>query len=1046
MNALFHRRQHAVGTWVTVLLILTSILDVSCNKESPLRHLFDDDDWERVLKNRKFLTQKGRDENAAAKLFQSGRHRDLQSNGFHAAGARTWNVIVCLMNWSNHGDRTTLSVADVETWFTGTGRDNPLHPGGSINDYFQAMSQGQFKLSVHVADWVKTSKSETFYTQDGSQGRSQEIQEAFKPVLEALDSSNIDFSQYDSDGDSEIDMTIFLHSGYDGVYPGDDCKTGVSPSERIGSHYRLRSSQSTWVSKSGYKLGSYVVVPAYYGNCDLEINGMGVMLHEIIHSFGIPELYEPGDFAASGYLGGIDYYDIMANPWQPGFDSRYPGPITAWTKTELGWLTPVEITGDGVYTIRASEEAPDAYVINKGYATGEYLLLENRQPIEGSFDRGFFTPGGVTVYHIDESIWDLFAFQGIKGNTPKGGPFQGDWPSNGKHYPVALLQADGLYELEQNINGGDSGDMYSSPDQVLGPGNGEAIAQDAIYPNTDSYAFGTISVTGITIKNFQYTDGTTMTFEVTGLGPSQGLPPTNSPDTPLPTNAPMDQETSPPTSMSSENLTDTPTTVSTTPVTNTPSITEAPTNSTTFVPETADPSPESVAPTLSATESPTVFPSTNTPTTGDNSTETTGSPTTPPEGGGESASGIGCEFALSAAVDGSAMSGSTVDATDNVDAAFCGTNITTSGRWFTFNGTGNPVDISACDQEGSNNFDVSVSVFSGSSCEALSCVSGATFTDEVCSTTQTSLRGRLLQESGSIPLSLTADEGSTYFVFVHGHNPSSSDGGGVGKFELFITENTGDDEQPENLPSEKAMKKNITSEAPLVLYFDADNVTVVSAPSNGTVTVQNETTLVYVSNEDFVGLDSFDVKKCPNDDNCSKVNVIVEVSKDESNEGAKDKEKDDDKTHDTGSSMNKKAWYSLLILLIFVPLLWIFRKRIFGCCASAERSDMDDCDTSQSPDKSSTRKLVETPFQDEEDNNHGYTDDDDNELVDSNDDDIEDETVENEERETSESQVDDEDNVSEDDEEEDDDDDTTSTASQDVQGDSDEENSQRDIV
>ncbi|KAG7336621.1 M6 family metalloprotease domain containing protein [Nitzschia inconspicua] len=531
------RHRSALDVLITILTFLVSISGTAANhSESYMRHYYNDEDWERVVQNRKFLTQKGRDENAAM-LFQRG--RKLQSTGFHVAGARTWNILVCLMNWSNHGDRNKLAAADVTALFVGTGRDNPIHPGGSINDYFQAMSQGQFKLNVHVADWVTTTKSETLYTQDGSQGRTQEIQEAFTPVLHALDDTNIDLSQYDSDGDNEIDMTVFLHSGYDGVYPGNDCQTGVTPLERVASHYRLRASQSTWVSKSGYKLGTYVVAPAYYGNCDLNINGMGVIVHEIIHAFGIPDLYDTADFSSTGFLGGIDYYGLMANPWQPGFDSRYPGPLMAWTKIQLGWINPIEITGDGVYSIRAAAEAPDAYVINKGYASGEYLLIENRQAIQGRVDERFFTPGGITIYHIDENIWSLFGFQGVKGNTPKGGPFQGDWPGNGKHYPVALLQADGLYELEQNINGGDSGDLYNSPDQVLGPGNGETVVQAATYPNTDSYAFGTITVTGITIKNFQYIDGTTtMSFEVTGMGPPPpGPSPTNPPETGAPSTA-----------------------------------------------------------------------------------------------------------------------------------------------------------------------------------------------------------------------------------------------------------------------------------------------------------------------------------------------------------------------------------------------------------------------------------------------------------------------------------------------------------------------------
>jgi M6 family metalloprotease-like protein len=1001
-----YRHQNASGILVVTLVMLFLIVEGSISREgNHVRHYYDDEDWERVLKNRKFLTEKGRNENAA-KLFQ--RDRNLQSSGFHAAGARTWNVLVCLMNWSNHGDRNKLPVADVQELFTGSGRNNPIHPGGSINDYFQAMSQGQFKLNVHVADWVKTSKSETFYTQDGSQGRTQEIQEAFTPVMQDLDNTNFDFSKYDSDGDNEIDLTVFLHSGYDGVYPGEDCQTGVPSSERVASHYRLRATESTWVSKSGYKLGTYVVSTAYYGNCDFEINGVGVIIHEITHSFGIPDLYDTVDFASTGYLGGIDYYGLMANPWQPGFDSRYPGPLMAWTKIQLGWVNPIEITGDGVYTIRAAAEAPDAYVINQGYVSGEYLLIENRQAIEGIYDERFFNPGGITIYHIDESIWSLFGFQSNKGNTPKGGPFLAGWPGNGKHYPVALLQADGLYELEQNINGGDSGDLYSSPDQVLGPGNGETEAKDANYPNTDAYAYGTITVTGITIKNFQYMDdGKTMTFEVTGVGPAQDPAPTNPPETSPTTNAPTASAPTPPT----------------------------------LVIETSVPTA------ISQTGEPTASQTTDTPTVG--ATKATEVPTISNTNTSVVVNGVACEGATVALVDGSPMPGSTVDSTGSVDTDFCGANITSAGQWFMFNGTGNSVEISAC-QKVNSDFDVSVSVFSGDSCAALTCESGLTFSDSTCIVSETSLRRRFLLEPPSI-LTLTTTEGMLYYVFVHGMNSSSPEGVAVGAFELFITEQLGDSPPLEDLPVEEDLEVNVTSNASLPIYFDVDSVTIVSPPTNGSASAQNVTTIVYSPEDNFVGIDSFDVKKCLDDGNCTKVTVVVDVVKGKgSGEDSDEKDRDtnENETTDDGGS-SKNGLYALLVLLFLVPLLWIFRKRICGSCPfGAKKEETDRWDPTQPAGKSS-KNLDETPFQDEE-VKHGYTDDEDDDLGASEDDDADDDDdseADDEEEETNESQVEEEEEEDEDDDEdEEDEEDATSMSSQDVQGDSDEEGSHKDIV
>jgi hypothetical protein len=141
----------------------------------------------------------------------------------------------------------------------------------------------------------------------------------------------------------------------------------------------------------------------------------------------------------------------------------------------------MEITSDGIYKLRPVELFPDVYRIDFGFGFGEYLLLENRQPIPGDFDERFWEPGGILIYHVDEFNLQINGF----GNSPRGGPFQSDWPLNGKHYPIALLQADGLYELEQALNGGHSDDIYYRMDQEIGPGNGEAIADTGTYPNTD---------------------------------------------------------------------------------------------------------------------------------------------------------------------------------------------------------------------------------------------------------------------------------------------------------------------------------------------------------------------------------------------------------------------------------------------------------------------------------------------------------------------------------------------------------------------------------
>jgi hypothetical protein len=188
---------------------------------------------------------------------------------------------------------------------------------------------------------------------------------------------------------------------------------------------------------------------------------------------------------------------------------------------QLGWLAPFEIQYNDVYNAGASESVPDVYRISTGYEPGEYLLIENRLPV--LYDVGMWQPGGTLIWHIDDNVNTPFT-----GNRNRGFPGQVTvdsaepiWPKNGKHYQVALLQADGLYELEKALNNGHIDDFWLLGSE-LGPGDDA----NPVFPNTDGYAFGQVVRTGVTIKSFSRS-GTMISFEVTGL---EDRPPTRAPE------------------------------------------------------------------------------------------------------------------------------------------------------------------------------------------------------------------------------------------------------------------------------------------------------------------------------------------------------------------------------------------------------------------------------------------------------------------------------------------------------------------------------------
>lgn len=190
---------------------------------------------------------------------------------------------------------------------------------------------------------------------------------------------------------------------------------------------------------------------------------------------------------------GVGNYDTMGNVWGADRSQFYPGIMSAWSRIRLGWITPIELTEPGRYQLEAALDVPKVYKISHGFPDGEYLLLENR--VKRLYDAAI-PDEGLLVWHIDENV---------KGEWQqrRGYPRVFGWPGNGRHYQMAVLQADGEYELERGRNYGSLGDMYRRGSPELRPGPGTAIYQEGgNYPNTDSYSNGVVKNTGIRLSEF----------------------------------------------------------------------------------------------------------------------------------------------------------------------------------------------------------------------------------------------------------------------------------------------------------------------------------------------------------------------------------------------------------------------------------------------------------------------------------------------------------------------------------------------------------------
>ncbi|CAN5117896.1 hypothetical protein BH09BAC4_BH09BAC4_17640 [soil metagenome] len=312
-------------------------------------------------------------------------------------------------------------------------------PTGSVREYYREVSNNAVDIQGQVIGPVTLSHPMSYYAH-GASGRGNALPNARTMAQEAAQLANplINFGSYDNDGNGFVDAFIVIHAGR-----GAEETLAVTD---IWSHKWVLPSVFAADGKSIY---AYLTVPE---DCKL-----GVCAHELGHLlFGFPDLYDTDEINASE---GIGNWCLMAGGSWNGGGNR-PAHPSAWCKVQQGWVTVVNQTTNGLVSL---PDVKSSFRVNRLWKTGsagsEYFLVENRQ--KTGFD-DHLPQGGLLIWHIDDAV---------ANNT------------NEAHYKVALMQADGLRDLEKlnGFNRGDGGDPYP------GTTNNRSFTSSS-NPNSNSYA------------------------------------------------------------------------------------------------------------------------------------------------------------------------------------------------------------------------------------------------------------------------------------------------------------------------------------------------------------------------------------------------------------------------------------------------------------------------------------------------------------------------------------------------------------------------------
>ena len=213
-------------------------------------------------------------------------------------------------------------------------------PSGSMKDYYEEISYGQFTVTGKAYGWILVSGTKEYYNRDNNH--------TGELIIEGLSTSDpdIDFDQYDNDGldgipnsgddDGYVDVLVVIHSGTGGEYGGPEIWShSWSLSGAAGGPYVTDD-----VSNNGgnIRIDGYIIQPAVTSNNSME--EIGVFCHEFGHALGLPDLYDRAP-SGGGDSEGAGNWALMAGS---GSDGSRPSHMCAWSKEIMGWVTPIVLT------------------------------------------------------------------------------------------------------------------------------------------------------------------------------------------------------------------------------------------------------------------------------------------------------------------------------------------------------------------------------------------------------------------------------------------------------------------------------------------------------------------------------------------------------------------------------------------------------------------------------------------------------------------------------------------------------------------------------
>lgn len=298
-----------------------------------------------------------------------------------------------------------------------------------VAKYFKDMSFGKFEPEFEVYGPVNLGKPLATY---GAGYSSQEnMGLLLTDVCTAVD-DEVDFTQYDSNDDGNIDLIYIIYAGFSQSIAGNstDC---IHP--KSGYLSLAKSFDGMDVKRYGVN-NELNGTPADQANGPI-INGIGLFCHEFSHCMGLPDLYpKSGSIAEACINQNMDYWSLM-DAGEYTANGYRPTAYTAWERERLGWMEIGTLTGPSNVELKSLDEGGAAFrIYNDKDETGhEYYIVENVQ--NNGWNKNLFG-NGLMVTHVDY-LSSQFSLGGCKVNNTEGHPRMHVMAADGMFVPEYFL-------------------------------------------------------------------------------------------------------------------------------------------------------------------------------------------------------------------------------------------------------------------------------------------------------------------------------------------------------------------------------------------------------------------------------------------------------------------------------------------------------------------------------------------------------------------------------------------------------------------------------